>query len=649
MLRPKHCIELFRLLRRVRASFVHTNHFISIDYRTQCVIPLIGRIVTADHFCQLHCHLIVTGIIADGFLASKLLASPALPDLHHAHKVFRQIERPNLFSWNTMINVARSEPTWPFSLYREMRVAGISPDSHTFLFLIRACIARSDGEQAHCNVVKMGFGSSEFVACGIIGFYVGCGIVDCARRLFDEIPQRGIVMWTSMIRGYVCENQYMEALELFSDMETAGVVPDAVTMATILPACCQLKELSVVRKLHGSIRKRGFETDAFVAIELSGVYADCEDLESSFQVFYEMPHKDVVAWNSMIHQCVKSGATDMACDLFGKMVKKDIISWNTLIAGLAGAGRHKQALALFNDMGLSGVKPNSVTMLPVLSSCAGLGALGMGMWVHSFIEKNSLNLDGFLDCAIIDMYSKCGSVDRALQIFSKVHKRGLLTWTSMICGLAMHGRGQDALHLFSCMQQLDVKPDGVTFLGLLSACAHAGLTSEGRRLFYMMEKMYEIRPEIEHYGCMVDIFGRAGRLTEAHQLISEMPFEPNPVIWGALLSACRVHNNVELGEIAAERLLELDPTDCGIHVLLSNIYAEAAKWDGVRRLRKEQKTKGKRKAPGCSSIDVDGIVHEFLAGDDSHSQLEEIHSLLEMIDKQMCFPTDVNVLYLKLA
>ncbi|CAN6439541.1 unnamed protein product [Victoria cruziana] len=644
MLRPKRCLESF-LLRRIRASFVHTSDSISIDYRTQPVLPLIGRISDANHFCQLHAHLIVTGIIADGFVASKLLSSPVLPDVHHAHKIFRQIERPNLFAWNTVINIVRSEPSQPFSLYREMLVAGISPDSHTFLFLIRACDARTDGEQIHCSVTKMGFGTSEFVACGIIGFYVGCGFVDCARRLFDEIPERGIVLWTSMIRGYVYENRSMEALELFSDMETAGVVPDAVTMATILPACGQLKELTLVMKLHGCIRKKGFETDAFVAIELSGVYADCQDLESSFQVFDEMPRKDVVAWNSMIYQCVKCGATNMACYLFGRMAKKDVISWNTLIAGLARAGQHKEALALFNDMGMSGLKPNRITMLPVLSSCAGLGVLATGMWVYAFIQKNNLNLDGFLDCAIIDMYSKCGSIDRALQIFTKVHKKDLLTWTSMICGLAMHGRGQEALHLFSCMQQSDIEPDGVTFLGLLSACAHAGLTSEGCRLFYMMEKVYKITPEIEHYGCMVDIFGRAGRLAEAHQLISEMSFEPNPVIWGALLSACRVHNNVELGEIAAEKLLELDPTDSGIHVLLSNIYADATRWDGVKRLRKEQKTKGKRKVPGCSSIEVDGLVHEFLVGDDWHPQLEEINSLLEMIDKQMCFPTDSTDFY----
>ncbi|XP_042479698.1 pentatricopeptide repeat-containing protein At2g29760, chloroplastic-like [Macadamia integrifolia] len=606
---------------------------------TTAFLSLLDTITDARKLRQIHAHMIISGIIKDPFAASQLLSSPALVESDYARLIFTQIPSPNLFSWNTMIWKLADNDAGSINpallVYKEMLGTDARPDGHTFLYLIRALAARLDlqqGQQIHSNIVKAGFGTNQFVSSSLVGFYAACGFVDRGHQVFDEVPQPGLVLWTAIMRAYVCEKNPQEALRLFGKMRGLDLMPDAVALATIVSACSQLGNLDMARALHGFISKSGINMDAFLCSGFLGMYGESGSIDFAHRLFCEMPMKNVVVWNTMIHQYVKCDNIDLAYQLFKIMPNPDVVSWNTMVGGLSSVGRCKDALTLFHQMESSGVKPNKLTLLITLSACASLGALDTGTWIHAYLEKNRLNSESTLDPGLIDMYSKCGSIDKALQVFEKIPRRDLFSWTSIICGLAMHGHSKQALHHFHQMQEAKVQPDDVTMVGVLNACAHAGLVEEGWKLFHSMKEIYKLTPKIEHYGCMIDLLGRMGCLQGAYNLIIEMPMEPNAIIWAALLSACKVHNNVEFGEIASKRLLELDPSDPWARVMLSNMYAEASKWEAVMRLRKEIKESGMRKAPGCSLIEVNGTVHEFLVGDNSHTMQAEIHSILEKME-----------------
>lgn len=285
---------------------------------------------------------------------------------------------------------------------------------------------------------------------------------------------------------------------------------------------------------------------------------------------------------------------------------------------------------MFREMQIAGLCPSYVTLVSVLPAILRLGALGLGKWVHVYAMKKDIEANDELVSALIDMYSKCGSMYLALQVFEEgLSSRNAVTWSAIIGGLAMHGRAKDAIEYFSKMEQTGVTPTNVTFIGLLSACSHAGLVDEGRSYFNKMIRVYGLSPKIEHYGCMVDLFGRAGPLEEAEELVSNMPMKPDDVIWKALLGACKIHGNVEMGERVGKRLVELVPHDSGCYVLLSNMYASLGNWNAVAKVRLTMKERDTVKDPGCSWIEIDGMIHEFLVQDDSHPRKNEIHSMFE--------------------
>ncbi|CAL9084214.1 unnamed protein product [Musa textilis] len=490
-------------------------------------------------------------------------------------------------------------------------------------------------QQLHSHVRKVGLLSNEFISSALISVCSAIGFVEIARQLFDEIPDAGLVARTAMVRAYVTVDQPAEALQLFRATVLSGLSPDPIALATAISACCQLGSLSMVKMIHGYIIGSGIVIDPFVSTQLIKAYGNHRELDICRYLFDEMPVKTLVTWNTIIHQCLKHGAIEMARGIFAKMPERDVVSWNTLMSGCSQVGRCREALALFHEMEFSREKPNKLTLYIVLSACACIGALDTGMWLHAYLGRSGLNSDGSLDHCLIDMYAKCGSIEKALQVFEGARVRSLYSWTSIICGLAMHGQADHALHLFFRMLEVGIQPDDVTLVGVLSACAHGGLVDQGYRFFSSMEEMYDLEPKIEHYGCMIDLLGRVGRLKEAYNMILRMPMRPNAVLWGTMLSSCKVHKNVELGEVAAMELIELDPCDPWPRLMLSRIYAEVSDWGSFMKLRKEMNAVGLRKTPGCSSIEVNGEVHEFLAGDSLHSQIEEIIVLLENIEAQM--------------
>eukprot|EP01018_Ginkgo_biloba_P037426 Gb_17091 [translate_table: standard] len=559
---------------------------------------------------QLHAHVLVTALDQNAFVCAKLVNLYAnWVSVEKARLIFDKVSKGDVFLWNVMIReYARNEPCEEaLLLYNQMRRAGPNPNNFTFPFVLNACAGLSaleEGKKIHHHIIKYGLETDIYVQAALIHMYTKCGNVGDARQVFDKMSSRDAVSWNAMIAGYGQNGYANEALSLFHQMLLADVKPDSATMVSVLPACAHLGALQQGKWIHDYIRSRRLDSHVSVGNSLVAMYAKC-------------------------------GSIDVAFHLFDKMSRRDIVSWNAMIAGYAQNGHATEALTLFRQMQLTDVTPNSVTMVSVLLACAHLGVLKQGKWIHGYIIRSGLESNAFVGTALIDMYAKCGSVEIARQSFDKILERDVVSWSVMIAGYGMHGHGEDALGLFSQMQQTGMKPDHITFVSVLSACSHAGLVDEGWHYFDCMIRDYGITPILEHYACMVDLLGRAGLLDEAQGFIEEMPLEPNASVLGALLGACRIHCNIKLGEHVAERLFDLKTKDTGHYVLLSNIYATAGRWDDVAKVRTMMKDRGLKKIPGCSVIEINNKVHTFLVGDRSHPQSEKIYATLETLAGQM--------------
>ncbi|XP_052486626.1 pentatricopeptide repeat-containing protein At5g48910 isoform X1 [Gossypium raimondii] len=452
-----------------------------------------------------------------------------------------------------------------------------------------------------------------------------------AHRLLAHFHQRQIVVWNSCLKTLAESDSPFDAILLFRRLREFDVVPDSFTCAFVLKACTALLDDKNGKIIHGVVKKFGFQWNMVLQNMILNLYGLCGEMSTARLVFDKMPQRDVVSWNVMITHLVKSGDFEGAYGFFSRMPERNVRSWTMMISACVHCGKPKEGVQLFLEMEKIGVQVNEVTVVAVLSACADLGALELGMRIHEYSKRSGFGGNVRVLNTLIDMYVKCGCLEEARRVFEEMEKRTIVSWSAMIQGLAIHGHAQEALRVFSMMIEMGVMPNGVTFIGLLHACSHMGLVDEGRRFFSCMTRDYGIIPEIEHYGCMVDLYSRAGLLQEAHEFIMNMPKKPNGVVWGALLGGCKVHKNIELAEEATRHLAELDPLNDGYYIVLSNIYAEAERWEDASRVRKLMKNRGVKKKPGCSSIMVDGVIHEFVAGDDSHSQANEISDMWEKL------------------
>ncbi|KAL2331931.1 hypothetical protein Fmac_019512 [Flemingia macrophylla] len=350
--------------------------------------------------------------------------------------------------------------------------------------------------------------------------------------------------------------------------------------------------------------------------------------------------RDPFVTNSLLRMCFQVGTLELARSVFDNMPTRDLLSWNSLLSAFVLNHQPRKGLCLFTEMLSLGVRPDAPAVVSVLSAIAELGFVEEGKWMHAYIYSNKIHRSfSFVGSALINMYAKCGQIENAYAVFRSIcPRRNVGDWNSMISGLALHGLGREAIEIFRDMERTGLKPDDITFLGLLSACNHGGLMDEGQFYFETMQVKYKIVPKIQHYGCIVDLLGRAGLLEKALDVIRNMPFEPDALIWKAILSASMKHNNIEMGHTAALRAIELAPQDSSCYVLLSNLYAKAGRWDDVSKVRSMMRKRGVRKIPGCSSILVDGRVHEFLVGKAMNlgynqsvlSKLEEVVSKLKL-------------------
>ncbi|KAJ8634001.1 hypothetical protein MRB53_027337 [Persea americana] len=459
--------------------------------------------------------------------------------------------------------------------------------------------------------------------------------LDYALSVFSQIPNPSTFNFNTLIRAHTLHSSFLNALNLFAEMRSLGIPPDFHTFPFALKACAHLRAPTIGRAIHSQALKFGFIGDHYVGNTLIHLYSDMNSMVEVRQMFDEVLGRDIVSYNALIAGYVKAGEFCMARGVFDSMPVRDAVSWGTLVAGYAQMNRCKEALELFDEMLTSSVAPDSVAVVGALSACAQLGELERGRAIHIYVKQNRIRLNYYISTGLVDMYAKCGSIDTARDVFESSPEKNVFTWNAMIVGLAMHGHGELSLEYFSRMCDMGIQPDGVTFLGVLVGCSHAGLLDSARRVFDEMERIHRVRRGLSHYGCMADLLGRAGLIEEAIKMVEGMPMEGDVYVWGGLLGGCRIHGNVEVAEIAAGHLMALDPDDGGTYSIMANIYANARRWEDVAKVRTMMHNRRVKKNAGGSLIQVNGVSHEFVAGERLHPHIDEICWVLDGIGRHL--------------
>uniref|UniRef100_A0A0D9V736 Pentacotripeptide-repeat region of PRORP domain-containing protein n=1 Tax=Leersia perrieri TaxID=77586 RepID=A0A0D9V736_9ORYZ len=572
-------------------------------------ILFILNIARMEAIKKLHAHYIVSGLYSCHYAMSKVLRSYAIlqPDLVLAHKVFDQMEAPTTYLWNIIIRgLAQSDtPADAIALYKKAQGEGMIPDNLTFPFILKACArvsALSEGEQMHNHITKLGLLSDVFISNSLIHLYAACGNICHARSIFDEMLVKDVVSWNSLICGYSQSNRFKDVLALFRLMQNEGVKADKVTMVKVISACTRLGDHSMADYMVRYIEDYCVEVDIYLGNTLIDYYGRRGQLQSAEKVFFNMKDRNIVTMNAMLTTYAKGQDLVSARRIFDQIPKKDLISWSSMISGYSQDNRFSDALEIFRQMQRAKVKPDAIVIASVLSSCSHLGALDLGKWLHDYVKRNGIKTDIIMENSLIDMYMKCGSTKEALQVYKEMKEKDTLSWNSIIVGLANNGFEEDALNLFHAMLAEGFRPNEVTFLGVLIACANAKLVEEGLDHFESMKQVYNLEAEMKHYGCVVDLLGRAGQLEKALRFITEMPIAPDPVVWRILLGACNTHGNVAIAEVVTKKLNELEPSNSGNYTLLSNAYASAHRWSDAMNVRQWMADTDVRKSPGCSVV-----------------------------------------------
>ncbi|OAY40542.1 putative pentatricopeptide repeat-containing protein At3g13770, mitochondrial [Manihot esculenta] len=480
----------------------------------------------------------------------------------------------------------------------QMAVKGPEMLFDGYNMLLNDCVNRKairEGQRVHAHMIKTCYLPPLYLRNRLVILYTKCDYLTDARYVFDEMPERNVVSWTAMISGYSQRGLGFEALHLFVRMLRSGTEPNEFTFATVLTSCTGASGFELGRQIHSLIIKHNYESHIFVGSSLLDMYA-------------------------------KAGKIIEARGVFESLPERDVVSCTAIVSGYAQLGLDEEALELFRRLQKEGISANYVTYASVLTALSGLAALDHGKQVHNHVLRCELPFYVVIQNSLIDMYSKCGNLNYSRRIFDRMPERTVISWNAMLVGYSKHGRGREVVELFRLMrEEKRVKPDCVTFLAVLSGCSHGRLEDTGLEIFDEMVKGNNgIQAEIEHYGCVVDLLGRAGRVEEAFEFIKRMPFKPTAAIWGSLLGACRVHSNIDIGAFVGQRLVEIEPENAGNYVILSNLYASAGRWEDVREVRELMMDKAVIKEPGRSWIELDQTLHTFHASDRSHPRREEV-------------------------
>ncbi|XP_031254475.1 pentatricopeptide repeat-containing protein At1g14470-like [Pistacia vera] len=663
-------------------------------------MPHLGTLATKltnlNQLKQLHAHLVQISLHHQSYYASLLLTHctrlNAPPS--YARPIFNFTPNPNVYLFTCMLKYysqmgAHDEV---LSLFQSMLSHNIKPDAFVYPVVIKSF--GDKGFLFHALVLKLGYGEDRYIRNVIMDCYGKYGPIELCRKVFDEMTERSVADWNSMISGYwkwglegeVCrlfsmmsernvvtwtamvsgyvkmkdlvsarryfdemleknvvswnamlsgyaQNGFTEeALRLFGDMVTAGVKPDETTWVTVISSCSSRGDPYLADSLVKMLDQRQIRLNCFLKTALLDMYAKCGSLETAQRIFDDLGiYRNVFTWNAMISAYMRVGDLSSARQLFDKMLQRNVVSWNSMIAGYAQNGQSAMAINLFKEMTKTKeAKPDEVTMVSVISACGHLGALELGNWAVNFLTKNHINLSVSGYNSLIFMYSKCGSIKDSERIFQEMSTRDVVSYNTLIAGFAAHGHGKEAIEQMSKMIEEGIELDRVTYIGVLTACSHAGLLDEGWKVFNSIKN-----PTVDHYACMVDLLGRVGQLDEAKRLIDSMPMKPHAGVYGSLLNASRIHKRVELGELAANKLFDLEPNNSGNYILLSNIYALAGRWEDVDRIRESMRKVGVKKTTAWSLVEYKGKMHKFIVGDRSHERSEDIYRLLAELGSKM--------------
>ncbi|KAL8101488.1 hypothetical protein AgCh_033402 [Apium graveolens] len=581
------------------------------DVTLVILLSAITNIYNLELGQQIHGMAIKSGLDSDVRVANSLLNMYSKVDgLMTARKVFNHMEELDLVSWNSMISscVQGGLEEESLTLFSDLLSVGLRPDHFTVASVLKACSLLAEmflSEQVHAHSLKTGLVADKFVFTALIDVYSRNERMNEAEFLLQDQDELDLASWNAMMSGYITCNDCKKALEVFAKIQKSGERLDEITFITVANACSRLIGLEQGRQIHACVVKFGFDLDLTVISGILDMYVKCGAMTDAHTVFQEIPTPDQVAWTSMISGCLENGDED-------------------------------RALLIYYQMRESGIAPDEYTFATLIKACSSLTALEQGRQIHANVIKSYYVSDTFVWTSLIDMYAKCGNIEDSYNLFKRVNVREIGPWNAMIVGLAQHGHGKEALKLFNSLISVGIKPDGVTFIGVLSACGHSGLTSEANSYFRSMYNEYGIQPKIEHYSCLVDALGRAGRVEEAEKLIESMPYKASSSMYTALLAACRSQGDAETGKRIANQLLALEPPDSSsIYVLLSNIYASANQWDKVTDARKMMKSKNIKKDPGFSWIDVKNKVHLFVVDDKSHPHADVIYGKVEEMIKMI--------------
>ncbi|XP_030974730.1 putative pentatricopeptide repeat-containing protein At3g47840 [Quercus lobata] len=580
--------------------------------------------VRMDHFvlslalkaCALNMNLyygeLLHGYSVKSSFVNSVFVGSALVDMYtkvgkiqQGCRVFDEMPVRNVVSWTAVITglVQAGYAKEGLVYFSEMQRSKVEYDSYSFAIALKACAdfgALNYGREIHAKTMKKGFNESSFVANTLATMYNKCGKLVYGMRLFEKMRTQDVVSWTTIITTLVQMGQEEHAIEAFMKMKGSDVSPNEYTFAAIISGVANLAITECGEQLHAHVLRIGLVDSLSVANSIITMYSKCGQLMSASMVFHGM-------------------------------TRRDIVSWSTIIAAYSQGGYGEEAFEYLSWMRREGPKPNEFAFASVLSVCGSLAILEQGKQLHAHVLSIGLEHTAMIQSALINLYSKCGSIKDASKIFDVAENEDIVSWTAMINGYAEHGCSQKAIDLFVKIHTGGLKPDSVTFIGVLTACSHAGLVDLGFHYFTLMINEYRINPSKEHYGCMIDLLCRAGRLNDAERMIKSMPFQRDDVVWSTLLRACRIHGDVDRGIRAAEEILKLDPNCAGTHITLANIYASKGRLSESANVRKIMKSKGVIKEPGWSWIKVKNLLSAFVAGDRSHPQGEDIYCMLDLL------------------
>lgn len=567
---------------------------------------LLSKSLTVNQLKQIHTPIIINRLNhLETLLARQIQLSSSVSCSRNIAQYLRlilyRLQNPDAFIWSCTIRFFSLHGQFraTFSLYIHMQRLGLFPSSYAVSSTLRACsriVHNTGGVSVHTQVHKFGYSHCVYVQTALVDFYSKLGDIETARKVFDGMSEKNVVSWNSVLSGYLKTGNLEEGRRVFD------MIPekDIVSWNSMLSGYARVRNMDQALLLFQQMPERSLASwNALI----SG-YMSSGNMRSAKGIFDAMPLRNNVSWISMLSGYSKCGDVESACELFGQMIEKDLFSYNAMIACHAQNNQPKEAIVLFNQLLKldNNIQPDEMTLASIISACSQLGNMEGGLWIESYMNKHGIQLDDHLSTALIDLYAKCGNISKAFELFHSLRKKDLISYSAMILGCGMNGKTVDAIKLFEEMVNSKIFPNEVTYTGLLTAYSHAGYIEEGYHCFKSM-KDHGVLPRVDHYAIMVDLLGRAGRLEEAHELIKSMPLQPHAGVWGALLLACRLHNNVKLGDIAAQNCLELEPDTTGYGSLLANIYASSEKWDDARKMRKILEGERFIKTPGCSWVE----------------------------------------------